>query len=138
MEFESKEGAFQFYNEYGRIRGFSINYTRLPYEKQKDGLLINRRFVCRKEGEKEKDKWHRIVLQPRRDTRTKCSANKLRWDQGGLMAATATIRILENAIIICKKKICPTYIVSPPLDFFSIHFATARIKSWFRPWSKFV
>ncbi|KAG5562941.1 hypothetical protein RHGRI_005618 [Rhododendron griersonianum] len=68
MKFESKEGAFQFYNEYGRIRGFSIR--RDYHTKSKNGLMINRRFVCRKEGEKEKDKRRRIVLQPRRETRT--------------------------------------------------------------------
>lgn len=39
------------------------------------------------------------------------------------MAAVATTRILEIPIIICKKKkLSPTYIVSPPLDFFSLIF----------------
>ncbi|KAI8555953.1 hypothetical protein RHMOL_Rhmol05G0215500 [Rhododendron molle] len=35
MEFESEEVAFQFYNEYGGIRGFGIRRDYRPYEKQK-------------------------------------------------------------------------------------------------------
>lgn len=74
MEFESEEAAFQFYNEYGRIMGFGI---RRDYhtKSKKDGLMINRKFVCHREGEKEKDKRCHIVIQPRREMRTKCSAN---------------------------------------------------------------
>ncbi|KAL7258174.1 hypothetical protein ACSBR1_004317 [Camellia fascicularis] len=55
MEFDSEEGAYDFYNEYGRIMGFSI---RRDYhtKSKKDGIMINRKFVCCKEGEKEKDK----------------------------------------------------------------------------------
>ncbi|KAI8557212.1 hypothetical protein RHMOL_Rhmol05G0319000 [Rhododendron molle] len=74
MEFESEEVAFQFYNEYGGIRGFSIRRDTHTKSK-KDGLMINRKFVCRKEGEKEKDKRCSIVLQPRQETRTKRTAN---------------------------------------------------------------
>ncbi|KAI8555952.1 hypothetical protein RHMOL_Rhmol05G0215500 [Rhododendron molle] len=42
---------------------------------KKDGLMTNRKFVCHKEGEKEKDKRRSIVLQPRQEMRTKCTAN---------------------------------------------------------------
>ncbi|KAG5521068.1 hypothetical protein RHGRI_033580 [Rhododendron griersonianum] len=74
MEFESEEDAFQFYDEYGRIMGFSI---RRDYhtKSKKDGLMINRKFVCHKEGQKEKDKRCHTVIQPRRETRTMCGAN---------------------------------------------------------------
>ncbi|KAL7195472.1 hypothetical protein ACSBR1_035654 [Camellia fascicularis] len=52
-EFESKEIAYQFYNEYGRIMGFSI---RRDYhtKSKKDGIMVNRKFVCCKQGEKDK------------------------------------------------------------------------------------
>ncbi|KAI8548090.1 hypothetical protein RHMOL_Rhmol07G0245300 [Rhododendron molle] len=74
MEFESEEVTFQFYNEYGGIRGFGI---RQDYHTQskKDGLMTNRKFVCHKEGEKEKDKRRSTVLQSREETRTTCTAN---------------------------------------------------------------
>ncbi|KAL7178172.1 hypothetical protein ACSBR2_031342 [Camellia fascicularis] len=73
MKFDSEEGAYEFYNEYGRIVGFSI---RRDYhaKSKKDGIMINRKFVCCKEGEKEKDKWYITVKHPQHETRTKCNA----------------------------------------------------------------
>ncbi|KAL7183030.1 hypothetical protein ACSBR1_041670 [Camellia fascicularis] len=73
MEFDSEEDAYEFYNEYGRIVGFSI---RRDYhtKSKKDGIMINRKFVCCKEGEKEKDKRNIIVKHPQHETRTKCNA----------------------------------------------------------------
>ncbi|KAL7170075.1 hypothetical protein ACSBR2_035010 [Camellia fascicularis] len=70
-EFESKEIAYQFYNEYGRIMGFSI---RRDYhtKSKKDGIMVNRKFVCRKQGEK--DKRSEMVKQPRQGTKTNCKA----------------------------------------------------------------
>ncbi|XP_028108771.1 protein FAR1-RELATED SEQUENCE 5-like [Camellia sinensis] len=73
MEFDSEEGAYEFYNEYGRIVGFSI---RRDYhtKSKKDGIMINRKFVCCKKGEKEKDKRYITVKHPQHETRTKCNA----------------------------------------------------------------
>ena len=53
MEFESEESAFKFYNECGRIIGFRV---RRDYhtKSKKDGVMINHKFVCGKEGEREK------------------------------------------------------------------------------------
>ncbi|KAL7246977.1 hypothetical protein ACSBR2_001982 [Camellia fascicularis] len=70
-EFESEEITYQFYNEYRRIMGFSI---RRDYhtKRKKDGIMVNRKFVCCKEGEK--DKRSEMVKQPRQDTRTNCKA----------------------------------------------------------------
>ncbi|KAL7190810.1 hypothetical protein ACSBR2_022985 [Camellia fascicularis] len=55
-EFDSEEIAYQFYNEYGRIMGFSI---RRDYHTKckKDGIIVNRKFVCCKQGEKDKQNW---------------------------------------------------------------------------------
>ncbi|XP_028120014.1 protein FAR1-RELATED SEQUENCE 5-like [Camellia sinensis] len=43
MEFESDEAAHEFYNEYGRIVGFSINRDYHTKSK-KDGIMISRKF----------------------------------------------------------------------------------------------
>ena len=73
MEFDSEEASNEFYNECGRIVGFII---RRDYhtKSKKDVIMINRKFVCCKEGEKEKDKWYMIVKHPQHETRTKCNA----------------------------------------------------------------
>ncbi|XP_028063889.1 protein FAR1-RELATED SEQUENCE 5-like [Camellia sinensis] len=70
-EFESKEIAYQFYNEYGRIMRFSI---RRDYhtKSKKDGIMVTGKFVCYKEGEK--DKQSEMVKQPQQHTRTNCKA----------------------------------------------------------------
>ena len=53
--------------------GFGIRRDYLNKSK-KDGVMINRKFVCCKEGEKEKDKRYMIVNHPKHETRTKCNA----------------------------------------------------------------
>ncbi|GFS31707.1 hypothetical protein Acr_00g0018750 [Actinidia rufa] len=54
-EFETEDAAYEFYNVYGRVMGFSI---RICYstKSQKDGVLIGRKFVCSKQGTRGKDK----------------------------------------------------------------------------------
>ncbi|XP_057512789.1 protein FAR1-RELATED SEQUENCE 5-like [Actinidia eriantha] len=73
-EFESEKAAYEFYNVYGRVMGFSI---RICYstKSQKDGVLIGRKFVCNKQGIRGKDKRCLVVEHPRKETRTKCDAN---------------------------------------------------------------
>ena len=73
-EFESEEAAYEFYNGYGRVMGFSI---RICYstKSQKDGVLIGRKFVCSKQGTRGKDKRYLVVEHPRKETRIKCDAN---------------------------------------------------------------
>lgn len=73
MEFETEEAAFDFYNEYGRITGFSVRKS-YGTKSRKDGVLISRKFVCNKEGQREKDKRCLVVEQPHRETRTNCQA----------------------------------------------------------------
>ncbi|XP_028109693.1 protein FAR1-RELATED SEQUENCE 5-like [Camellia sinensis] len=73
MELLSEEAAYEFYNEYGRIVGFSI---RRDYcnKSQKDGVMTSRKFVCCKEGERKKDKRYTMIKNPRSETRTNCKA----------------------------------------------------------------
>ena len=55
MEFEAKEIAYDFYNEYGRKTGFSIRKEYVNKCK-KTGVFTSRRFMCAKEGVRGKDK----------------------------------------------------------------------------------
>ncbi|XP_028102314.1 protein FAR1-RELATED SEQUENCE 5-like [Camellia sinensis] len=73
MEFPSEEVAYEFYNEFGRIVGFSIrrNYCN---KSKKDGVMTSRKFVCCNEGEREKDKRYTVIKNPRSETRTNCNA----------------------------------------------------------------
>ncbi|KAI8543732.1 hypothetical protein RHMOL_Rhmol08G0241300 [Rhododendron molle] len=73
MEFESEEDAYEFYNDHARITGFGIRRCYCTNSK-KYGIMINRKFVCNKEGEREKDNRSLVVEQPRRETGTKCIA----------------------------------------------------------------
>ena len=49
MEFESDESAYSFYNEYGRIIGFSIRKEYVNKCKKTE-IVTSRRLVCGKEG----------------------------------------------------------------------------------------
>ena len=49
IEFDSKQEAYDFYNEYGQNFGFSIR--KEWYNKRKiDGVVTSRKFACCKEG----------------------------------------------------------------------------------------
>ena len=64
MEFEADESAYDFYNEYGRKTGFSIRKEYVNKCK-KTGVVTSRRFVCAKEGVRDKDKRDQNVKNPR-------------------------------------------------------------------------
>ena len=49
MEFDSKEHAHQWYNEYAKEVGFSIR-KQWKNEDRFSGVISSRRFVCYKEG----------------------------------------------------------------------------------------
>ncbi|XP_058195089.1 protein FAR1-RELATED SEQUENCE 12-like [Rhododendron vialii] len=63
MKFESEEDAYEFYNDHARIMGFGIRRCYCTNSK-KDGIMINRKFVCSKEGERETDNRSLVVEQP--------------------------------------------------------------------------
>lgn len=76
MEFESEEAAKAFYNSYARRIGFSTRVS-MSRRSRRDGAIIQRSFVCAKEGFRvDKDKPGRDgrVKRPRAETRVGCKA----------------------------------------------------------------
>ncbi|KAI8533284.1 hypothetical protein RHMOL_Rhmol11G0285600 [Rhododendron molle] len=73
MKFDIETAAYDFYNDHGRVMGFSIRKSYFTRSK-KDGILINRKFVCSKQGKRGIDKRSLVVEQPRKQTRTNCGA----------------------------------------------------------------
>ncbi|CAK9147673.1 unnamed protein product [Ilex paraguariensis] len=77
MEFESEEAAKSFYNSYARRVGFSTRVS-MSRRSRRDGAIIQRSFVCAKEGFRvEKEKPGRDsgrVKRPRAETRVGCKA----------------------------------------------------------------
>ncbi|OVA00703.1 FAR1 DNA binding domain [Macleaya cordata] len=76
MEFESEEAAKAFYNSYARRVGFSTRVS-MSRRSKRDGAIIQRSFVCAKEGfrvEREKPGSDGKVKRPRAVTRVGCKA----------------------------------------------------------------
>ncbi|KHN41795.1 Protein FAR1-RELATED SEQUENCE 5 [Glycine soja] len=76
MEFESEEAAKAFYNSYARRVGFSTRVS-MSRRSRRDGSIIQRSFVCAKEGfrvEREKHLVDGRVKRPRAETRVGCKA----------------------------------------------------------------
>ncbi|KAJ4962500.1 hypothetical protein NE237_022439 [Protea cynaroides] len=76
MEFESEEAAKAFYNSYARRVGFSTRVS-MSRRSRRDGAIIQRSFVCAKEGfraEKERPGSDGKVKRPRAVTRVGCKA----------------------------------------------------------------
>nr|XP_043614212.1 protein FAR1-RELATED SEQUENCE 5 [Erigeron canadensis] len=77
MEFESEEAAKGFYNSYSRRVGFSTRVSS-SRRSRKDGAIIQRSFVCAKEGFRnlnEKRTKGREIKRPRTVTRVGCKAS---------------------------------------------------------------
>ncbi|KAL7115932.1 hypothetical protein ACP275_04G212000 [Erythranthe tilingii] len=77
MEFESEESAKAFYNSYARRVGFSTRVSS-SRRSRKDGAIIQRSFVCAKEGFRnlnEKRTKDREIKRPRTVTRVGCKAS---------------------------------------------------------------
>uniref|UniRef100_A0A5B6YN49 Protein FAR1-RELATED SEQUENCE n=1 Tax=Davidia involucrata TaxID=16924 RepID=A0A5B6YN49_DAVIN len=77
MEFESEEAAKAFYNSYARRVGFSTRVSS-SRRSRKDGAIIQRSFVCAKEGFRnlnEKRTKDREIKRPRIITRVGCKAS---------------------------------------------------------------
>ncbi|KAF8389835.1 hypothetical protein HHK36_024354 [Tetracentron sinense] len=72
MEFESEEEAYDFYNKYGVNNGFSVRKGNLEWTA--GGVLQYRKFVCSKEGYRQKDRRDVQVKKHRLETRTGCKA----------------------------------------------------------------
>lgn len=77
MEFESEEAAKAFYNSYARRVGFSTRVSS-SRRSRRDGAIIQRSFVCAKEGFRnlnEKRTKDREIKRPRTITRVGCKAS---------------------------------------------------------------
>ncbi|EPS62805.1 hypothetical protein M569_11983, partial [Genlisea aurea] len=77
MEFESEEAAKAFYNLYARRVGFSTRVSS-SRRSRRDGAIIQRSFVCAKEGFRnlnEKRTKDREIKRPRTVTRVGCKAS---------------------------------------------------------------
>ncbi|KAK6936413.1 FAR1 DNA binding domain [Dillenia turbinata] len=74
MEFESDEHAYNFYNKYAGLVGFSVRKDWVNRSKV-HGKVVSRKFTCSKEGYRRKDKRDAIVKRHRKETRTGCMAH---------------------------------------------------------------
>lgn len=77
MAFESEEAAKAFYNSYARRVGFSTRVSS-SRRSRRDGAIIQRSFVCAKEGFRnmnEKRTKDREIKRPRTVTRVGCKAS---------------------------------------------------------------
>jgi zinc finger SWIM domain-containing protein 3 len=74
MKFESEESAYSFYNEYGRIAGFSIRKEYVNKCK-KTRIVTSRRFTCGKEGLRYIDKQNSNIKKSRAKIRCGCDAH---------------------------------------------------------------
>ncbi|RYR50293.1 protein FAR1-RELATED SEQUENCE 5-like [Arachis hypogaea] len=77
-EFTSLQGAYDYYNEYGRIKGFSIRRSKVGRRTKQgaEGEIIWQIFVCSREGERDGKHMQREdrKMDPRPITRCGCEA----------------------------------------------------------------
>ncbi|XP_020257250.1 protein FAR1-RELATED SEQUENCE 5-like [Asparagus officinalis] len=76
MEFPTYTAAYDYYNDYAKINGFSVRISSGNYSRKEGKELISKKFVCNKEGLKfinDKRK-HGKIVKRRRDTRVGCKA----------------------------------------------------------------
>ncbi|KAJ8646843.1 hypothetical protein MRB53_008591 [Persea americana] len=76
MHFDDLDEAYNFYNAYGKLAGFSIR--KESSNRGKDGEVVWKRFVCSKEGKTDERHWIgskslSVVSYAFRDARTKLS-----------------------------------------------------------------
>ncbi|XP_028105069.1 protein FAR1-RELATED SEQUENCE 5-like [Camellia sinensis] len=80
MTFDIEQEAYNFYNAYGGMMGFSIR--RGYVNKNKEGQITSRLFVCNKEGFQGIDKRDPLTKNPRQEVRTGCQAQLIiKWDR---------------------------------------------------------
>ncbi|XP_028072304.1 protein FAR1-RELATED SEQUENCE 5-like [Camellia sinensis] len=80
MTFDTEQKAYNFYNAYEGRLGFSIK--RSYVNKNKEGQITSRLFVCNKEGFRGVDKRDPLTKNPRQEVRTGCQARLIiKWDR---------------------------------------------------------
>ncbi|KAI4348248.1 hypothetical protein L6164_008994 [Bauhinia variegata] len=73
MGFDTEDHAYEFYNAYAGRVGFNVRKDYVNKSKV-DGGVASRRFLCSREGFRQKDKRDTNIKRPRKETRTGCSA----------------------------------------------------------------
>ncbi|KAG6524968.1 hypothetical protein ZIOFF_014913 [Zingiber officinale] len=73
MEFKTDEDAYQFYNNYAKISGFSVRKAWI--NRRASGVVISRTYVCYKEGFQGNKRDDSDVKKPRQNERTGCLAH---------------------------------------------------------------
>nr|CAD1827271.1 unnamed protein product [Ananas comosus var. bracteatus] len=72
MEFENEDKAYEFYNRYAGVVGFSVRKGWL--DKSSDNVTRSRTLVCSREGFRKDKKGAKEVKRPRPETRIGCPA----------------------------------------------------------------
>lgn len=73
MEFKTDEDAYQFYNNYAKVAGFSVRKAWI--NRRASGVVISRTYVCYKEGFQGNKRDDSDVKKPRQNERTGCLAH---------------------------------------------------------------
>lgn len=110
MEFESEEAAKSFYNSYARRVGFSTRVS-MSRRSRRDGAIIQRSFVCAKEGfrvDKEKsDQREGRIKRPRAETRVGCKAILVvKIQESGKWVVTSFVREHNHELVPPDKVHC--------------------------------
>lgn len=70
FHFADLNAAYDFYNEYGRIKGFSIRRSKLG--RNSEGEIVWQQFLCSREGERESKYLEVIEQKKERKKKTRC------------------------------------------------------------------
>ncbi|OMO72119.1 hypothetical protein CCACVL1_17942 [Corchorus capsularis] len=102
MEFESEEAAKAFYNSYARRVGFSTRVSS-SRRSRRDGAIIQRQFVCAKEGFRnlnEKRTKDREIKRPRTITRVGCKASlSVKMQDSGKWVVSGFVREHNHELV---------------------------------------
>lgn len=102
MEFESEEAAKAFYNSYARRVGFSTRVSS-SRRSRRDGAIIQRSFVCAKEGFRnlnEKRTKDREIKRPRIITRVGCKAMlSVKVQESGMWVVSAFVKEHNHELV---------------------------------------
>lgn len=102
MEFESEEAAKAFYNSYARRVGFSTRVSS-SRRSRRDGAIIQRQFVCAKEGFRnlnEKRTKDREIKRPRTVTRVGCKASlSVKMQDSGKWVVSGFVREHNHELV---------------------------------------
>ncbi|XP_042508163.1 protein FAR1-RELATED SEQUENCE 5-like [Macadamia integrifolia] len=74
MVFNSEQETYDFYNGYGRTKGFSVRRDWVQKSIKDNKTITSRVFVCNKQAKRKLDKRDDNIVTPRAETRTDCLA----------------------------------------------------------------